>query len=58
MVGMLGVLSVWDDGTCQVDGWCRPAENGTATAADACIPGQTYRVIERVCENVVKIVFR
>lgn len=55
---MLGVLSVWDDGTCQVDGWCRPAENGTATAADACIPGQTYRVIERVCENVVKIVFR
>ena len=23
-VGMLGVLSVWDDGTCQVDGWCRP----------------------------------
>lgn len=57
-VGMLGVLSVWDDGTCQVDGWCRPAENGTATAADACIPGQTYRVIERVCENVVRIVFR
>lgn len=57
-VGMLGVLPVWDDGTCQVDGWCRPAENGTATAADACIPGQTYRVIERVCENVVKIVFR
>lgn len=57
-VGMLGVLPVWDDGTCQVDGWCQPAKDGTATNADAYIPGQTYRVIERVCENVVKIVFR
>lgn len=57
-VGMLGVLPVWDDGTCQPDGYCQPAENGTATAAESYIPGQTYRVIERVSENVVKIVFR
>ncbi len=61
---MLGVLSVRDDGTCQVNGFCRVAEGGTATAADAelSIEGgqirKAYRVLERVSENVVRIVFR
>ncbi len=63
-VGMLGVLSVRDDGTCQVNGFCRVAEGGTATAAEAelLIEGgqirKAYRVLERVSENVVRIVFR
>jgi len=63
-VGMLGVLSVRDDGTCQVNGFCKVAEGGIATAANAeftigaerIVKG--YRVMERVSENVVKIVFR
>lgn len=57
-VGMLGVLAVRDDGTCQVNGFCTVAEGGTATAADGYVPGQTWRVIGRVSENVVKVVFR
>ena len=52
-VGMLGVLSVRDDGTCQVNGYCTIAENGIATAAE-----NGYRVIKRISDNVVKIIFR
>jgi len=57
-VGMLGVLAVRDDGSCQVNGCCRCTDGGTATAADKYIPGQTWRVIARVTENIVKVVFR
>ena len=57
-VGMLGVLSVRDDGTCKVNGFCKVAEGGIATSADKYISGETYRVIERVTDNVVKVVFR
>ena len=57
-VGMLGVLEVWDDGTCEVNGFCKCSEGGKATAADVYIPSQTYRVIGRVSDNVVKVVFR
>jgi hypothetical protein len=52
-VGMLGVLSVRDDGTCQVDGYCAVADGGIATAAEA-----GYRVIERVNDHIVKVIFR
>lgn len=57
-VGMMGVLAVRDDGTCEVNGFCSVADGGIATKADSFVPGMTYRVIERVNENVVKIVFR
>ncbi len=52
-VGMLGVLSVYDDGTCEVNGYCKCADNGIATKAEF-----GYRVIERLTENIVKVVFR
>lgn len=57
-VGMLGVLAVRDDGTCQVNGFCQVSEGGIAMAAERYIPGQTYRVIDRVSDKVVKVVFR
>ena len=57
-VGMLGVLSVRDDGTCKVNGFCKVANGGIATSANKYISGETYRVIERVTDNVVKVVFR
>lgn len=65
-VGMLGVLAVREDGTCQVNGYCQVADGGIATAADgteeyALVNGQItkrYRVIERITDNIVKIVFR
>lgn len=55
---MMGVLAVRDDGTCQVNGYCQVTDGGIATAASAYIPGQTYRVIKRVNDNVVKVIFR
>lgn len=52
-VGMLGVLAVRDDGTCEVNGYCGVADGGIATKAET-----GYRVIERVNDHIVKIVFR
>ena len=52
-VGMLGVLSVYDDGTCKVNGYCKCADGGIATASE-----NGYRVIKRVTGNIVKVVFR
>lgn len=52
-VGMLGVLAVRDDGTCEVNGFAEVADGGIATAAEG-----GYRVIERVSDNVVKIIFK
>lgn len=52
-VGMMGVLAVRDDGTCQINGYCQVSEGGVATASE-----NGYRVIKRVNEHVVKVVFR
>lgn len=52
-VGMLGVLSVRDDGTCKVNGFCKVAEGGIATIA-----GNGYRVIARVNDHVIKIILK
>ena len=56
-IGMLGVLAVIDDGTCEVGGYCKVAENGIATAAEG-YDKNTYRVIKRIDETTVKVVFR
>lgn len=53
-IGMMGVLVVRDDGSCQVDGYCGINDNGMATSSDT--PG--YRVIERINDNLIKIVFK
>lgn len=55
-IGMMGVLSVYDDGTCVVGGYAKVAENGTATKATG--PKEGYRVIKRMSDNVVRVVFR
>lgn len=52
-VGMMGVLSVRDDGTCQVNGYCKVADGGIATASES-----GYRVIKRINENIVKVIFK
>lgn len=56
-VGMLGVLSVRQDGTCKVNGYCTCGEGGIATA---CEEGDknSYRVIKVISGQVVKVVFR
>lgn len=63
-IGMMGVLSVYDDGTCQVNSYCKVASGGIATAAENeySISNGTiekhYRVISRITDNIVKIIFR
>jgi hypothetical protein len=52
-VGMLGVLSVRDNGECQVNGYCELVDGGTVVPSEI-----GYRVIKRVSDNVVKIVFK
>ena len=53
---MVGVLSVYDDGTCKVNGYCKCANGGIATL---CEKGEgAYRVIKRVSDNIVKVVLK
>lgn len=56
-VGMLGVLSVIQDGTCEINGYCCCNENGIATACDRNTVG-AYRVIKKISDQVVRVVFR
>jgi len=57
-VGMLGVLSVRDGGSCGVNGYCAVGPDGSAAAAEKYVPGQSWRVIRRVTGDVVQVVFR
>ena len=50
MVGYVGKLVVVDDGTCQVNGYCKPADGGIATASD-----KGYRVLKRIDETHIKV---
>lgn len=53
VVGMMGVLTVRDDGTCKPNSYCKVIDGGIASASD-----KGYRVLKRVADNVIKIVFR
>jgi len=57
-IGMMGVLAVRDDGTCEVNGYAKVSTGGTATAAEKFIHGETYRVVERTAPNVVNIIIK
>ena len=52
-IGWIGVLSVRDDGSCTPGSYCKATDGGIATAAERGI--DTYRVLSRVTENVIKI---
>ena len=51
-IGMLGKLLVRDDGSCVVNGYCKPIKGGIGTQSDT-----GYRVLERINDNVVRILF-
>jgi len=57
-VGMLGVLSVRDGGSCQVNGFCEVGSDGTAVPAGGETPGKSWRVIARTSPGTVRAVFR
>ena len=52
-IGMLGVLSVRDDGSCKANGFCKLADGGIATDSDT-----GYRVVKRVTDNIVEVIFK
>ena len=55
-IGWIGVLSVRDDNTCTAGGYCKVTDGGIATAAERGI--DTYRVLERVTDNIVKVAIK
>ena len=55
-IGWIGVLSVRDDGSCTPGKYCKVADGGIATAAER--GPDTYRVLERVTENIIKVAMR
>jgi len=56
-IGMIGVLSVRDDGTCQENGYCTVSDGGIATACEYS-SAKAYRVLERITDNIIKVLFK
>lgn len=56
-IGLIGVLPVREDGSCLPNKYCQIADGGIATlATDKTKP--KYRVLERISNNVIKVMFR
>ncbi len=56
-VGMVGVLPVRNDGTCEAGGWCCCGDDGVATSAET-RGFDTYFVIERISDSVVHVLLK
>ncbi len=56
-VGMLGMLPVRDDGTCEVGGLCKCGEDGIGTKTEE-RGWDTYLVVERRSDNVVVVILK
>ena len=54
-IGLIGKLVVIDDGTCEVNGYCKVGENGKATKSEE---KTSYRVMKRIDENHVRILIK
>ena len=52
-IGMLGELSVRNYGSCKINGFCKLADGGIATDSDT-----GYRVVKRVTDNIVEVIFK
>ena len=52
-IGLIGKLVVIDDGSCQVNGYCKPNSEGIATASES-----GYRVMKRLDNNHVRILLK
>jgi len=52
-VGMMGKLLVRDDGSCIVNGFCSPNDDGIATASPS-----GYRVMKRISDSIVQILLK
>nr|WP_245773118.1 hypothetical protein [Paenibacillus catalpae] len=52
-MGLMGKLAVYDDGICEVNGYCKPDAEERATAAE---PG--YRVLKRIHASLIAILLK
>ncbi len=52
-IGLMGKLVVIDDGTCEVNGYCKAEVNGIATKAD-----DGYRVMARIDDTHIRVLVR
>ena len=52
-VALMGQILVRDDGTCKENGYCKPNDEGIATASS-----EGYRVMKRTGKNQVLVLFR
>ena len=52
-IGMLGVLYVRNDGSCKINGFCKLDDGGIAADSDT-----GYRVVKRVTDNIVEVIFK
>lgn len=52
-IGLMGKLVVIDDGTCEVNGYCKAGVNGIATKAD-----DGYRVMTRIDDTHIRVLVR
>ena len=65
-VGLLGQVVVEDDGSCKINGFCKPSKNGIGTASKGIIEYSPktntiqycYIVTERIDDNHVKIILK
>ena len=55
-IGFLGVLIVRDDNTCIANGYCKVTEGGVMTSSEK--GTETYKVIERVTDNLIKVLIK
>ena len=54
-IGMIGVLSVRDDGTCQRNGYCKVADGGIATHSEEMT---NMRVLSRVSDTIIRVLLK
>lgn len=52
-IGLMGKLVVIDDGTCEINGYCKAGVNGIATKAD-----DGYRVMARIDDTHIRVLVR
>jgi hypothetical protein len=52
-VGIMGKLLVRDDGTCQVNGYCKSNDNGIATVSTTGL-----RVMKRISSNIIQVLIK
>lgn len=52
-IGLIGKLLVRDDGSCQVNGYCRSNEGGIATNSE-----DGFRVMKRISPNIIQVLMR